>query len=215
MKYGYVELVLNTKIGKLTAYILDAQVVHPITLKQPSIRVVVDDAYYKEGKKDHFDLDLLAAPHRKAGHATTFTVSTPQLKNLIMVKARMLYLTINDHEFEDLPFTIRFDDKGKILVPGQTAVKNWRNLSQRSNLSPAKCKQFLWWTWHGGFKDGLQFILDSTLDGPHKSLFIIGPGLGKKMHRIFHGHHGEMEITLDFTISSSFVAWLNNRVKQP
>ena len=110
-EFAQIEFVQDLQQGSLTAYILDGEAENPVRLRQPSIDLVIDEAFYSDVRKAAFTLHLKAVANvltgESVGDTSEFAVfSADPLRGATSLKGRIRRLTIRSRRFENVSFSI-------------------------------------------------------------------------------------------------------------
>jgi hypothetical protein len=103
-EFAHVELVLDRKIGTLTAYVLDGEAEQPVRVVQPSLTLVCTAPLVLEKQP----LELVAAANvltgEKSGDSSEFAAGDAALRDLVQMEGRILQVTVKGRTFRDVPF---------------------------------------------------------------------------------------------------------------
>jgi len=102
-EFAHVELVLDPDAGSLTAYVLDGEAEESIRLKQPSLKVALEN-----GSQSALQLELPARADlltgETVGDSSEFSVTNPSLLHRTILKGRIADVTVKGQVFRDIPF---------------------------------------------------------------------------------------------------------------
>jgi len=103
-EFAQVELLLDPDAGSLTAYVLDGDAEESVRLKQPSLRVSLQNG---NGEPD-LSLELSARADiltgETVGDSSEFSVTMPSLIGRKRVKGRIADMVVKGQEFQDVQF---------------------------------------------------------------------------------------------------------------
>lgn len=109
-EFAHLELVHDSKEGKLTAYVLDGEAENPIRIDQEDIelRINIKDSGGMRGGKSDFPLRLKAVSNVLTGEiqgdTSEFGGQSDRLKGVASLDAVIVSITIKDKEFKDVTF---------------------------------------------------------------------------------------------------------------